>query len=82
MDINIKYWRKNPRTWIVEIWLADGNTDGDYGEQLLSFTPPETALVEINQWCIDTFGYHARTAYNRFELRKKSNLDWFLLRWL
>ena len=42
---------------------------------------PEEVYVEINQWCIDTLGYHARTAYHVFEFEKESDLNWFILRW-
>lgn len=42
---------------------------------------PEEVYIEINQWCIDTFGYHARTAYHVFEFEKESDLNWFILRW-
>jgi len=42
---------------------------------------PEEVYVEINQWCIDTLGYHARTAYHVFEFEKETDLNWFLLRW-
>lgn len=42
---------------------------------------PEEVYVEINQWCINTLGYHARTAYHVFEFEKESDLNWFILRW-
>jgi hypothetical protein len=42
---------------------------------------PEEVYVEINQWCIDTLGYHARTAYHVFEFEKETDLNWFVLRW-
>lgn len=80
--MDITYSRKSPRIWVLDIWQGSmrvGGLTDPYGEQSLSLN--EETLVEINQWCIDTFGYHARTAYNRFELRKKSHLNWFLLRW-
>lgn len=75
MDIEI---RKNGRKWIAEVW--------DDPIQKLSGidshnTYPEETYVEINKWCIDTLGYHARTAYHIFEFRKRSHLDWFTLRW-
>lgn len=42
----------------------------------------EDVYVEINQWCIDTLGYPARTAYHIFDFNKQSDLDWFVLRWV
>ena len=42
---------------------------------------PEETYLEINQWCIDTLKYHARTAYHVFEFKKREDLEWFLLRW-
>jgi len=42
---------------------------------------PEETYLEINQWCIDTLKYHARTAYHVFEFKNKKDLEWFLLRW-
>jgi hypothetical protein len=44
-------------------------------------TLSEERYTEINKWCIDNFGYHARTAYHVFEFKKQSDLEWFLLRW-
>lgn len=75
MDIAV---RKNGRKWIAEVW--DNPIEKMSG---IDRTVPllEEQYVEINQWCIDTFGYHARTAYHVFELRKQSHLDWFTLRW-
>lgn len=76
MDI---VFRKDRRKWIVEVWSDDQNvflvTEG-FKEPY-----PEQIYQEINQWCIDTLGYHARTAYHIFELKKQSDLDWFILRW-
>jgi hypothetical protein len=68
--------RQNGLKWVVEVW--SDNAPAKFG-QPEPFA--EEQYVEINQWCIDTFGYHARTAYHVFELRKKSHLDWFMLRW-
>lgn len=72
--MDIEFRRKNSKVWIVEVW-----------EELHEISEPDTLseerYTEINQWCIDTLGYHARTAYHVFELRKRSHLDWFLIRW-
>jgi hypothetical protein len=71
--------RKAGRTWIAEVW--------DEHQENLQFTDTintvftEELYIEINEWCKNTFGYHARTAYHVFELRKQSHLDWFLIRW-
>jgi hypothetical protein len=72
MDIEI---RKNHRGWIAEVW-TDHNDDRQFKGTL-----DEEKYVEINAWCIHTIGYHARTAYHIFEFKKKTHLDWFLLRW-
>ena len=42
---------------------------------------PEEVYIEVNQWCIDNLGYHARTAYHVFEFEKETDLNWFILRW-
>ena len=75
MDIVV---RQHGRKWVAEVW--DDPIEKMSG---IDRTAPllEERYVEINQWCIDTFGYHARTAYHVFELRKQSHLDWFRLRW-
>lgn len=72
MDIEV---RQGDRSWIAEVW--EPMTPGwEFREPY-----PEETYVEINQWCIDNLGYHARTAYHIFEFEKRSDLDWFLLRW-
>ena len=61
---------------IVEIWddepRPDWNFNEPYGEQF---------YVDINNWCIEAIGYHARTAYNRFEFKKEKDLTLFILKW-
>lgn len=42
---------------------------------------PEAVYVDIDQWCENTIGYSARTAYHIFDFKKQSDLDWFVLRW-
>lgn len=74
MDIEFRY-DPSKELWIVEVW-EPMTPDWEFREPY-----PEETYIEINRWCIDTFGYHARTAYHIFELDKKSDLDWFLLRW-
>lgn len=76
MDIK---WRKSTNKWIVEVW----NDDPDFAPSLTGFDEPypEEVYAEINQWCLNTLGYHTRTAYHIFEFKKRSELDWFLLRW-
>ena len=76
MDIE---YHKHGSKWIVEVWSDDAL------EPIFEsgFKEPyaEGRYEEINQWCIDTLGYHARTAYHVFELRKQSHLNWFIMRW-
>jgi hypothetical protein len=75
--VDIEY-RKNGRKWLAEVW--------DQPVQKLSGvdrTVPssEEQYIEINQWCVTTLKYHARTAYHVFEFKNKKDLEWFLLRW-
>jgi hypothetical protein len=75
--VDIEY-RKNGRRWLAEVW--------DQPVQKLSGvdrTVPssEEQYIEINQWCVTTLKYHARTAYHVFEFKNKKDLEWFLLRW-
>lgn len=72
--------RQQGRKWIVEVW-SKGEDDGGF---LRDFDEPypEEVYQEINSWCLESLGYHARTAYHIFELRTESDLNWFLLRWL
>lgn len=75
MDI---VFRKSGRKWVTEVW--DDPVEKMSG---IDSTVPllEDQYQEMNQWCIDTLGYHARTAYHVFELRKQSHLNWFIMRW-
>lgn len=75
MDINC---RQRGRKWIVEVWCEDV-----VDEHIDNFKKPypEETYTNINDWCKNTLGYHARTAYHIFEFKKRSDLDWFLLRW-
>lgn len=80
MDIEVKVRRtKRQRKWIAEIW------SDDVSEPLVQqgFKEPysEDTYQEINQWCVATLGYPARTAYHVFEFNKQSDFDWFVLRW-
>ena len=74
MDIDIIHDSEKER-WIAEVW-EPMTPNWDFREP-----HPEETYVEINQWCIDNFGYHARTAYHVFEFEKESDLHWFILRW-
>jgi hypothetical protein len=70
MDITIRHGDK----FIAEVWEDQGDM---HQLDVLS----EERYTEINQWCIDSLGYHARTAYHIFEFKKQADLEWFLLRW-
>jgi len=73
--LDIEY-RQHGRKWLAEVWADDM-------VPLNEATPySEAEYQEINQWCIDTLKYHARTAYHVFEFKSKRDLDWFLLRWI
>jgi hypothetical protein len=68
--------RQQGRRLIAEVWA-------DHAPAKFGQPEPyaEEQYIEINDWCITTLGYHARTAYHIFEFKKQSDLDWFLLRW-
>lgn len=74
MDIR---YRQSGNKWIVEVW-SDNKEEhfaGDFDEPY-----PEEVYTEINNWCKETFGYHARTSFHIFELKKRSDLNWFLIK--
>lgn len=75
MDIE---YRQQGKKWIVEVWSddVDEHFAGDFKEPY-----PEEIYTQINDWCKKSFGYTARTAFHIFEFKKRSDLDWFLLRW-
>ena len=75
MDIE---FRRHQNKWVIEVW-SDDITERFSDE--LKEPYPEEVYTEINNWCKNSFGYHARTAYHVFELKKRSHLNWFLLRW-
>lgn len=72
MDIDIVVGHGKFR---AEVWEPE-TPDWQYREPY-----PEDVYVEINQWCIDNLGYHARTGYHIFDFKKQSDLDWFIIRW-
>lgn len=76
MDIEI---RQGSHKWIAEVWSSDASEP--LVAQGLKEPYPEDIYIEINDWCISNLGYHSRTAYHIFEFEKRSDLDWFLLRW-
>lgn len=76
MQIN---YRQSGRKWIAEVW-SDNISEPLVAEGFQE-PYPEEIYVNINNWCINTLGYHARTAYHIFEFKKQSDLEWFLLRW-
>lgn len=71
--------RQDGPKWTVYIWSDDDLSDMDRAPQYNVLS--EDTYTELNLWCVETLGIHTRTAYNVFEFRKKSELDWFLLRW-
>ena len=74
--MDITYGREG-RRWVARVW-ADEPVHID--DERIPY--PEDRYVEINQWCIDTLKYHARTAFHVFEFKRKKDLEWFLLRWM
>lgn len=73
MQIDI---RQDGLKYIVYVWDENPYEEGVFNEVF-----DEDVYTNINKWCIETLGFHARTAYNVFEFRKKKELDWFMLRW-
>ncbi len=67
---------KQKQKYIIEVW--DSEEDDFTG-----FKEPreEDFYIRINDWCIEHIGYHARTAYNRFEFKHEKDLTLFLLKW-
>ena len=41
----------------------------------------EADYVIINEWCVTALGYHARTAYEKFEFKSAADETAFRLRW-
>jgi hypothetical protein len=76
--LDIEY-RKAGRKWIVEVWSSDEETGPNF--TVIKAPGSEALYQEINDWCIATLKYHARTAYHVFEFKRKKDLEWFLLRW-
>lgn len=74
MDIDVNHDPIGNR-WIAEVW-EPMTPEWEFREPY-----PEETYVEVNQWCIDTLGYHARTAYHVFEFKQEKDLQWFVLRW-
>jgi hypothetical protein len=72
-------YKKYRRRWLIEVW--DDPVEKLSGIDAHSLLL-EDQYVEINKWCVDAFGYHARTAYNIFKLNEQKHLEFFLLRWL
>lgn len=72
-------FRQDGPKWIVYVW--DDDELQDIGQPPQYAVYDEAMYVDMNNWCVTTFGSHARTAYNVFEFNKKVNLEWFLLRW-
>lgn len=73
MQIDVRH--DNPK-YIVYIW-----DESPYEEDVFNEVFTEDVYVEMNNWCVETLGFHARTAYNVFEFKNKKDYEWFLLRW-
>lgn len=79
MDIKFRKGAKDK--WIAVVWNNEPDESGLFDDWEFDEPYPEEVYVEINNWCIDTLGYHARTSFNVFGFKKRSDLDWFILRW-
>lgn len=71
--------RQDGPNWVVYVW--DDDELQDIGQPMQHDVFTEDVYINMNDWCITTFGKHSRTAYNVFEFREKKELDWFMLRW-
>ena len=71
-------YRQHRNRWIAEVWDDPVEKMSGIDD---SVTLLEEKYIEINQWCIDTFSYHARTAYHVFEFKKRADLEFFILKW-
>ena len=69
-------FHRNGRKWVADVWPEQ--PPEDTGQVNFS---TEDDYVEINNWCIETLKYHARTAYSTFEFKSRRDLEWFVLRW-
>ncbi len=76
MDINYRF-HPIKKSWIAEIWIENITPENLNSAIVYS----EDEYTEMNEWCKNTFNYHARTAYHIFEFKERSHLDWFMLRW-
>ena len=71
-------YRQKGRRWLAEVWDDPVQQFSGIDD---SVPLSEETYVGINQWCINTFGYHARTAYHVFEFKKQADLEFFVLKW-
>ena len=55
-----------------QVWGVEGDPE---------YHLSENEHVVINQWCIDALGYHARTAFNIYQLKNKRDVMTFKLKW-
>jgi hypothetical protein len=67
--------------WRAEVWNGEEATYDIGGVTYTPSTHTEEVYQNLNQWCLETLGYRARTAFNLFEFKQESELQWFLLRW-
>jgi hypothetical protein len=75
--MDIRYRKEGRNKWVVEVWTKNEMPGWEEFDEPL----PEEVYLEINRWCRDTLGYYPRTAYHIFEFKKRSDLNWFLMRW-
>lgn len=63
------------KKYAVELW-DEPNAEWEFKEPF-----GEEFYVSVNDWCTETIGYRARTAYNRFEFKEEKDLTLFILKW-
>ena len=81
MDIKIQFDNSNlDSRWLAEITNGEELIHDMGGLTSNPNTYPEEKYIEFNNWCQKILGYSARASHHVFEFKKKSELDWFILR--
>ena len=77
MILDVKEEKYPKIKFVVYVWDEPANEENWFDQS----TYPEETYNEMNDWCKEVLGRHCRTAYNIFEFKKHSHLEWFILRW-
>jgi hypothetical protein len=77
MILDVKEEKYPKLKFVVYVWETPAN-EADWFQQI---TYSEEHYKEMDDWCKETLGRRTRTAYNIFEFKNHSHLEWFILRW-